>query len=111
MTNYDVYATESFKKLYSTLDRSEQIWIEKMKKQLEDYPTGKPLHYDWFREKKYLNKRLYYLIEEEQKKILFLTYAPKKEQKEIIKFVRKNMNLVVKKWIRALLSRKSHNPS
>ncbi|HLD97681.1 MAG TPA: hypothetical protein VI934_05050 [Candidatus Nanoarchaeia archaeon] len=87
MTNYDVYATESFKKLYSTLDRSEQIWIEKMKKQLEDYPTGKPLHYDWFREKKYLNKRLYFLIDETTKKILFTAFASKKEQQKTINFV------------------------
>lgn len=42
MDKYTVYATDSFKKIYSVLDRSEQIWIEKIKSQLEEYPTGKP---------------------------------------------------------------------
>ena len=87
MDKYIIYATDSFKKLYETLDRSEQIWIEKTKKQLEENPTGKILHFDWFREKKYLNKRLYFLIDDESKRILFVAFASKKEQQKIINFI------------------------
>ena len=87
MGGYTIYATESFKKLYETLDRSEQIWIEKIKKQLEENPTGKILHFGWLREKRYLNKRLYFLVDEENNKILFVAFASKKEQQKIIDFI------------------------
>lgn len=43
-----------------------------------------------FREKKYLNKRLYFLIDETQKKILFVAFAAKKQQQEIINFIKLN---------------------
>jgi|SRR3989344_8272174 len=91
MDRYTIYATETFKRLYSALDKSEQQWIEKIKNQLEENPTGKPLRFNWFREKKYLNKRLYFLIEEKQKKILFVSFASKKNQQDIIDFTTKNM--------------------
>ncbi|MFH1834667.1 MAG: hypothetical protein ABH851_00595 [Methanobacteriota archaeon] len=90
MEKFEVYATDSFNKLFATLTDSEQDWIKKIKEQLEEHPTGKPLHYSWFREKKYLNKRLYYLVNEEKKKILFVSFAPKKDQKNIIDFIIKN---------------------
>ncbi len=91
MDKYAVYATDTFKKLYLSLDRSEQQWVDKVKKKLEESPTGKILNFSWFREKKYLNKRLYYLVNEENKKILFVAFASKKEQQDIIDFVKTNM--------------------
>lgn len=91
MAKYTVYATDTFKKLYYALDKNEQIWIEKIKKSLEESPTGKILHFSWFREKKYLNKRLYFLIDEDSKKILFVSFASKKEQQEVIDFIMANM--------------------
>ena len=82
-----VYATESFQKLYGSLTKDEQNWIKKAKEQLEEQLTGKPLHYDWFREKKYLDKRLYFLVDEERGKVLFMSFAPKKDQQKIIDFI------------------------
>ena len=90
MTLYEVYVTDSFKKLFETLDGREQIWINKIKKNLEEYPTGKVLHFDWFREKKFDNKRLYYLVDDERKKILLVSFASKKDQQKIIDFIIKN---------------------
>ena len=84
-------AVDTFKKLYSTLDGAEQIWINKIKSKLEESPTGKILQFDWFREKKYLNKRLYYLIDEYNKKILLVSFASKKEQQSVINFINANM--------------------
>lgn len=89
--SYKIYATETFKTLYSSLEIDEQRWIDKIKKNLEEYPTGKILKYKWFREKKYGNKRLYYLIDEEKKNILIVSFASKKEQQKIIDFVTSNM--------------------
>jgi hypothetical protein len=84
---FEVYATESFQKLFQSLTKDEHDWIVKLKGQLEGHVTGKPLHYSWFREKKYLDKRLYFLADEEHKKILFMAFAPKKDQQEIIDYI------------------------
>ncbi len=92
MPNYKIFATETFKKLLPDLENSEKIWIEKIKKKLEENVTGKTLGFEWFREKKYENKRLYFLIDEENKKILFVSFATKKEQQNIIDFIKYNMN-------------------
>lgn len=96
MEKYEVYATDSFKKLFSTLTNSEQDWIKKIKEQLEEHPTGKPLHFSWFREKKYLNKRLYFLVDEERRKILFVSFASKKDQQKIIYFIITNKDEFLK---------------
>ena len=88
---YNIYATNTFKKIYNTLDKSEQDWINKTKEKLKDFPTGKPLGYKWFREKKYLNKRLFFLIDDERKKILLVSFATKKEQQEVIEFIKLNI--------------------
>jgi len=77
--NFKILRTEEFKKLFFTLEKNEQKWIVKVAAKLSENPTGKILTYDWFREKKYLNKRLYYLIDEKTKKILFIGFATKKK--------------------------------
>lgn len=87
---YVVYATDSFKKLFATLDGTEKQWIAKIKAQLEENPTGKPLRFDWFREKKFLNKRLFFLVDENTKNILFVSFASKADQQEVIDFVMAN---------------------
>lgn len=87
---YEIYATDSFKKLFDTLDKDEQNWLDKIRGNLEEAITGKPLQFNWFREKKYLNKRLYYLIDELQKKILLVSFASKKDQQNEIDFIIKN---------------------
>jgi len=92
---YKSYATDTFKEIYEAIDQSERQWIDKTKKELENSPTGKPLGYKWFREKKYLNKRLYFLIDEESKRILFISFASKKEQQKIINFVKVNMKEIL----------------
>lgn len=88
---YTIFATDTFKEVYATLDKSEQIWITNIKVKLEENLTGKILKFAWFREKKYLNKRLYYLIDEQSKRILFVAFASKKDQQNIINFVIVNM--------------------
>jgi mRNA-degrading endonuclease RelE of RelBE toxin-antitoxin system len=91
MENYTIYSTENFNRTYLQLDKTEQQWIDKIKKKLEENPTGKILKFEWFREKKYLNKRLYFLVNDKNKKILFLAFATKKEQQKTIDFTIANM--------------------
>ena len=88
---YKIYATDTFKEIYQALDKSEQDWINKTKENLREFPTGKPLGYKWIKEKKYLNKRLFFLIDEESKKILLVSFASKKDQQKVIDFVKFNM--------------------
>jgi hypothetical protein len=56
----------------------------------------RPLHFDWFREKKYLDKRLYFLVNEPRGKILFMAFAQKKEQQRIIDFIVDNKDELLK---------------
>lgn len=81
---YRIFTLRTFDAIYGSLDGSEQIWIQNIKKQLETHITGKILQFSWLREKRYLNKRLYYIVDEEQTKVLLIAFASKKEQQKII---------------------------
>ena len=88
---YLIYETHTFSEVYKTLTKDEQGWITKIKEQLKIAVTGKIIHFEWFREKKYLNKRLYFLIDNESRKILLVSFGSKKDQQKIINFIIKNM--------------------
>ncbi len=75
----------------------EKFLIEKVKKNLTEYPTGKILKFYWFREKKFGDKRIYYIIDEELKKILIIAFGSKKEQEGMIEYILQNMNFYLKK--------------
>ena len=84
----EVHETETFSKLYDACDPQERRWIDKMKDQLsENLKVGKPLRYDWFREKKFDNKRLFYLINENTKKAILIAFGSKRDQQKIIDHV------------------------
>lgn len=86
-----IYETETFSKLYETMEKDEQEWVDKIKHQLIENPqVGKPLRFDWFREKKFGNKRMYYLIYKGVSKILLVSFGPKKDQQKIIDHVIEN---------------------
>ena len=54
---YQIYETETFSKLYGAMEKVEQDWVNKIKLQLIENPnTGKPLKFEWFREKKFGKK-------------------------------------------------------
>tara|TARA_Y100000310_G_C20446272_1_gene698555 strand:+ start:143 stop:454 length:312 start_codon:yes stop_codon:yes gene_type:complete len=94
--SYEVYATDSFNKLFETLDKGEQIWIDKIRDSLEEAITGKPLQFSWIREKKFMNKRLYYLIDESEKKVLLISFASKKDQQKEIDYIIENKDELFK---------------
>ena len=84
----EVYETETFSKLYLRLEKKEQDWIEKIKEQLmQNLGVGKPLGFLWFREKKFENKRLYFLINENARKSVLVAFATKREQQRIINYI------------------------
>ena len=88
---YNIYETETFSKLYEVMEKEEKGWVDKIKIQLKDNPdVGKPLKFEWFREKKFGNKRLYYLIYKSLNRILIVSFGSKKEQQKIINHIIKN---------------------
>jgi len=88
---YQIYETETFSKLYKAMEKAEQDWVDKIKQQLTENPqTGKPLRFDWFREKKFGDKRMYYLIYKDASRILLVSFGAKKDQQKIIEHVIEN---------------------
>ncbi|MBS3123781.1 hypothetical protein J4437_04040 [Candidatus Woesearchaeota archaeon] len=84
----EIYETEEFSRVCGSLEKFEQDWIEKIKDQLvENLNVGKPLRFDWFREKKLGSKRLFYLINVSSKKAILIAYGTKKEQQSIINHI------------------------
>ena len=46
---YDIYETETFSRLYESLEKDEQEWINRIKIQIKENPNvGKPLKFEWF---------------------------------------------------------------
>lgn len=94
----EVLEAEIFAKVYDQSEKAEQQWIDKMRDQLaRDLRVGKPLRYDWFREKKFRNRRLFYVINENTRKALLITVGDKKEQQAIIDHVLANRETYLKR--------------
>jgi mRNA-degrading endonuclease RelE of RelBE toxin-antitoxin system len=73
-------------------------------KQIEDAleiaVTGRPLRYDFFREKRLNGERMLFLIYEEEKTILLITISDKKTQQQDIDYVMERLE-----QLRAFISR------
>jgi mRNA-degrading endonuclease RelE of RelBE toxin-antitoxin system len=92
-----VFETDTFSKFYDASDGTVQKWVEKVKDQLaESLAVGKPLHFEWFREKKFGTWRLFYLINEKQSKVLLVALGTKKDQQRIIDHILQNKERYLK---------------
>ena len=90
--SFRVLETRAFGELYPALDAFEQNWISKIIAQLKTNPfAGKPLGFEWFREKKLGGKRLYYLIYQKVGIVLLVAFGGKKEQQKIISHILQNL--------------------
>ncbi len=89
---FKVLETETFQKRFDSLDRDEESWVRKMVLQVREHPelVGKPLKFSWFREKKFRDKRLYYIVYPDLMKVLMVAFGGKKEQQRIIDVVLRN---------------------
>lgn len=73
------------------MDVRERSWLSKIKRQIRENPlTGKPLGSPWFREKKFEDKRLYYLVSAPKNRVLLVSFGNKKNQQKIIEHIRLN---------------------
>ncbi len=82
---YKIFTTDEFDRRYKKLDKQLQRAIAKEIDQLEDNPfVGKQLSYPFFREKKIMNYRVYYLVYEEYVVVFVITISTKKDQQDAI---------------------------
>lgn len=87
----EVFTAEPLEEIFRKLDRSELIFIDKIRRELlTNLKIGKPLRYSWFREKRIKGKRLYFLINLHSSKAIVVGYGDKKEQQRIINHILMN---------------------
>jgi len=83
---YRLFTTQEFDDDFNSLDESEKSRVRKILNQLREQGdgVGKPLKYPYFREKKFENKRLYFLVYKDSLIIVALAISDKKTQQETI---------------------------
>ena len=101
---YRILKTSVFERKFAKLSPDVQRAIEKMKDKLKENPfSGKPLRYDFFREKKLGKFRVYYLIYEEYLILYMITISEKKDQQVAINTVMQYLDIYkkeVEEWIK-----------
>ncbi|MCK5632443.1 hypothetical protein KAH94_01725 [bacterium] len=89
MVAFKVFVTQTFQSKLLKCDKKFKLWTEKVFDQLAIDPFfGKPLGAKWFREKKFENYRLYFLVFEEKKSVYVVNLSSKKDQQRIINSIR-----------------------
>ncbi len=89
MGNFRVFVTETFQSKLAKEDERFKAWVEKAFGRLAINPfTGKPLGVKWFREKKFENYRLYFLVFENKQSVYVVNFSMKKDQQKIISSIR-----------------------
>ena len=92
--SYEIYETETFSKLYKSMEKEEREQLNKIKIQIKENPSvGKPLKFDWFREKKYGKYRIYYLIYEDIVAVFMVDISEKKYQQKVINTIKLFLNI------------------
>ena len=88
---YDLFIHLDFEKQYTKLDHSLQIEIDRSMEQIRNNPhVGKPLGLRFIREKKVRFLRIYFIIDEQQKRVLIAEISGKKDQQRVIDKIKKN---------------------
>lgn len=76
MGAFEIRKTDTFSEIFAVLEKREQEWIEKIVEKLKTNPfSGKPIRFEWFREKKFEDKRLYFFVSNPKKRILIIAFG------------------------------------
>ena len=83
---FRVFTTKEFDSRFENLDESDKKIVRKIMNQLGEQgaDVGKPLRVPYFREKRFGNKRLYFLVYKDFAVILAVAISDKKSQQEMI---------------------------
>ena len=102
---YRVFRSEWYEKKLAKLSNPEQERVFRFEQQLKVDPySGKPLGYAFFREKKFDDKRLLFLIYEEHKTIFLVTITDKRAQQHEIDLIKAHLE-VYKDTIKRLMEK------
>ena len=89
---FAVVTTETYLKEISRWGSADREAVEKLPLKLKENPfAGKPLCYPFLREKGVCEKRVYYPIYEDLKLMLFVATSGKKNQQEVIDYIREHL--------------------
>ena len=91
---YRIFRSEWYETKLKKLDSSEQKRVFNFEQSLKQEPySGKPLGYKFFREKKFGNKRIIFLVYQEHKCIFLVTITNKKAQQREINLIKTNLDI------------------
>ncbi len=89
MGNYKVYRSLAFQEEISKYDKLFQDRIDKIEDKLIYNPEyGNPLGTKWFREARFENYRVYYLIYDDLQAVYMVAISGKKDQQKTINTIR-----------------------
>lgn len=91
---FRVFRSERYDRKFNKLNRFDQRQVSNFEQALKLEPfSGKPLSYKFFREKKFRNKRILFLVYEEQECIFLITITNKKLQQHEIDLIKANLEI------------------
>lgn len=86
---YQIHRVARYVKELGKLDGHYHSFISAFEQKLKEEPfSGKPLSFEFLREKKFDDKRLLYIVYPDLKKILFVAITDKRNQQEAIDFIK-----------------------
>ena len=94
MSKYKVFTLPEFNDdVIKTFSKSEQEQLDNILDELSEKGSlvGKPLSYDFFREKRIQGKRIYFLVYEEIVLVLIIAQSNKKDQQETINKIKERI--------------------
>lgn len=90
---FRVFRSQWYEEKLSKLDGSERTRVEKFEQALKEQPfSGKPLGYEFFREKKFDGKRLIFLVYSEHQVVFLVTIVEKKVQQQAIDMIKLSLD-------------------
>jgi mRNA-degrading endonuclease RelE of RelBE toxin-antitoxin system len=101
---YRVFRSDWYEKKLKKLNKQLQREVEEFEQKLKINPyASKQLTYEFFREKKFGDRRLLFLIYEKHNIIFLVTIVDKKLQQNIIDMIKANLD-VYKEFVQNLLN-------
>lgn len=89
MEKFKVFHSERFNRELKKYERILSDYVNNLEDKLVDNPyTGKPLGFDWFREKRLEKYRIYYLVYEDLKSVFMVAISEKKDQQKVINTIK-----------------------
>ena len=89
MKEYKVFRSVAFQEEIAKYDKSIQDRVDKIEdKLMSNSKYGNPLGTEWFRESRFENYRVYYLIYEDLQAIYMVAISGKKDQQKTINTIR-----------------------